>query len=151
MAGLSNIIEQFIKELIEEMDGVVEIQRNELASQFECAPSQINYVLSTRFTPYKGYYIESRRGGGGYIKIVKVRLKEDMNISNIINNIVGDAITENKAYEIVDALEEEEVITRRESEIVKASISDRALSCDVSNKNQLRASVLRNVLLVLVK
>lgn len=76
MPRLSNIIEEFIKELLEETeDGIVEIQRNELADYFDCAPSQINYVLTTRFTPYMGYYVESRRGGGGYIKIVKVGIE----------------------------------------------------------------------------
>ena len=73
MAGLSNYIERFIKEMLQEAeDGMIEIGRNDLADQFHCAPSQINYVLSTRFTPYKGYYIESRRGGSGYIKIMKL-------------------------------------------------------------------------------
>ncbi|NLK42961.1 MAG: CtsR family transcriptional regulator, partial [Tissierellia bacterium] len=77
MPGLTNIIERFLKSLIDaQEDGIIEIQRNELAEKFNCAPSQINYVLSTRFTPYKGYYIESRRGGGGYIKIIKVSIDE---------------------------------------------------------------------------
>ncbi len=151
MAGLSNVIEKFLKELIEEMDGVVEIQRNELAVQFECAPSQINYVLSTRFTPYKGYYIESRRGGGGYIRIVKVKLQDDTNLNNIIQNIVGESLTENKAYEIITALNEEEIITSRESEIITAAVSDRAFNCGHEDRNVIRASVLRNVLLILVK
>jgi transcriptional regulator CtsR len=151
MARLSNLIEQFLKELIDEMDGVVEIQRNELASQFECAPSQINYVLSTRFTPYKGYYIESRRGGGGYIKIVKVKLQEDISLKNIIQNIVGESLTENKAHEIIVALQEEEVISGREAEIIKAAVSDRTFNCDPGDRNIIRASVLRNILLVLVK
>lgn len=151
MAGLSNVIEKFLKELIEEMDGVVEIQRNELAVQFECAPSQINYVLSTRFTPYKGYYIESRRGGGGYIKIVKVKLQDDINLNNIIQNIVGESLTENKAHEIIMALKEEEIITSREAEIIKAAVGDRAFNCGPKDRNVIRASVLRNVLLILVK
>ncbi|MGM0395737.1 MAG: CtsR family transcriptional regulator [Bacillota bacterium] len=151
MAGLSNIIEQFLKELIEEMGGVVEIQRNELASQFECAPSQINYVLSTRFTPYKGYYIESRRGGGGYIRIVKVKLQQDLSLNNIIQNIVGESLTENKAYEIIEALVDEDVISVREAEIIRAAVSDRSFGSGAGDRNSLRASVLRNILLVLVK
>ena len=94
MAGLSNIIERFIKELIEDAEnGIIEIQRNEMAQFFECSPSQINYVLSTRFTPYKGYYIESRRGGGGYIKIIKVGIEGNEDIGNIIVNTIGDSIT----------------------------------------------------------
>lgn len=87
MPGLSNIIESFIKELFKDTEnGIIEIQRNEMAEFFECSPSQINYVLSTRFTPYKGYYIESRRGGGGYIKIMKVGIESNEDINNIIVN-----------------------------------------------------------------
>ena len=151
MAGLSNLIESFIKDLLEQTDGIVEIQRNELAGYFDCAPSQINYVLSTRFSPYKGYYIERRRGGGGYIKIVKVKLQNDLNINNILKNILGDSITENKANEIVVALREERIIGDKEAEIIKAAISDRAFDCDSRSKNVIRASVLRNVLLVLIE
>ena len=150
MAGHSNNIESFIKELLEQADGIIEIQRNELASYFDCAPSQINYVLSTRFSPYKGYYIESRRGGGGYIKIVKVRLQDDLNINNILKNILGDSITEHKANEIITALNEEGIINNKEAEIVRAAISDRAFDCDARSKNVIRASVLRNILLVLI-
>lgn len=150
MAAISNIIERFLKELIQEANGVVEIQRNELANKFECAPSQINYVLSTRFTPYKGYYIESRRGGGGYIKIIKVSLQNDLHMKNIIRDILSEGITEMKAYEVIGVLLEEELITKRESEIIKASISDRALTCSQSEKNSIRASILRNILLILV-
>jgi transcriptional regulator CtsR len=150
MSGISNIIEIFLKELIEEANGVIEIQRNELASKFECAPSQINYVLNTRFTPYKGYYIESRRGGGGYIRIIKVNLQDDLNMKNIISETLSDGVTEMKAYEVIGVLLECEIITKRESEIIKASISDRALNCMQSEKKSIRASILRNVLLILV-
>ncbi len=150
MSAISNVIEEFLKELIKEANGVIEIQRNELALQFECAPSQINYVLSTRFTPYKGYYIESRRGGGGYIKIIKVNLQNDLHMKKIIRDVLSDGITEMKAYQIIGVLLDEGVINEREGEILKASISDRALDCSLSDKNTLRASILRNVLLILI-
>lgn len=150
MSAISNIIEEFLKQLIMEADGSIEIQRNDLASKFECAPSQINYVLSTRFTPYKGYYIESRRGGGGYIKIIKVELQDNLHMKTIIQEILSDGITEMKAYEIIGVLLEEDIITKREFEIIKASISDRALDCIPSEKNNIRASILRNVLLILM-
>ena len=70
---ISDIIEDFIKDLLEESDDSVEIKRNELAEHFHCVPSQINYVISTRFKPSQGYYVESKRGGGGNIKIKKVK------------------------------------------------------------------------------
>ena len=151
MSGLSNIIESFIKNLLEETGGTIEIQRNELAEYFDCAPSQINYVLTTRFTPYKGYYIESRRGGGGYIKIIKVSIDEYEDINEIMVNTIGDSITKNKAFDLINGLRDEDIITHRESDIIKAAIGDRALRGDSNIRNILRADILKNILLILVK
>ncbi len=153
MPGLSNTIERFIKSLLEVSDDkIIEIQRNELAEQFECAPSQINYVLTTRFTPYKGYYIESRRGGGGYIKIIKVGIDEYEEINHIILDAIGESITKSKAYHIIDGLTEEEIISKREGEIMKAAIGDRALyNENMDDRNKLRADILKNILLILTK
>lgn len=153
MPGLSNMIERFIKSMLEMAeDSTIEIQRNELAERFDCAPSQINYVLTTRFTPYKGYYIESRRGGGGYIKIIKVGIDENEDINTIIVDIIGESITKNKAYHIIDGLVEEEFISIKEGNIMKAAIGDRALNIEnVNSRNKLRADILKNILLILIK
>lgn len=152
MPGMSNLIERFIKEMLEEAeDGIIEIGRNELAEQFGCAPSQINYVLTTRFTPYKGYYIESRRGGGGYIKIVKVGIEEDEAMEDLIINAIGDSITKNKAYHIIEGLVEEEIISIREGYMMKAAIEDNALRNAATNKNRLRADILKNMLLIVMR
>ncbi|MCF6461431.1 CtsR family transcriptional regulator [Clostridium sp. Cult3] len=152
MPGMSNLIERFIKEMLEQAeDGIIEIGRNELAEQFGCAPSQINYVLTTRFTPYRGYYIESRRGGGGYIKIVKVGIEEDEAMEDLIINAIGDSITKNKAYHIIEGLVEEEVVTLREGYLMKASIEDNALKNVTTGRNQLRADILKNMLLILMR
>lgn len=151
MAGLSNIIERFIKNLLKDAeDGIIEIQRNEMAEHFECSPSQINYVLSTRFTPYKGYYIESRRGGGGYIKIIKVSIKDNKDIYNMIVDTIGRSITKNKAYSIVEGLYDENLISNREKKIIKVAISNRTLVGSNSEKNIIRANILKNVLLNLI-
>ena len=153
MPGLTNMIERFLKSLLEaQEDGIIEIQRNELAEKFNCAPSQINYVLSTRFTPYKGYYIESRRGGGGYIKIIKVSIDEYEDINNIIINTIGESITKNKAYHIIEGLMEEKIISKREGNIIMAALSERSLNCENPDlRNKLRASILKNILLILIK
>lgn len=151
MSGLSNVIERFIKQLLDESKGSVEIQRNEMAAYFECSPSQINYVLTTRFTPYRGYYVESRRGGGGYIRIIKVNIEENEDINSIIIDAIGNSVTKNKSYDIIDALREEDILTDREADIMKAAIGDRALSCETERKNSLRADILKNILLILVK
>ena len=152
MPGISNIIERFIKEMLEEAeDGIIEIGRNDLAEQFGCAPSQINYVLTTRFTPYRGYYIESRRGGGGYIKIVKVGLEEDEGMEDLMINAIGNSVTKNKAYHIIDGLIEEKIITSREGSLMKAAIEDIALGSVTSGRNYLRADILKNMLLILMR
>ena len=153
MAGLTNIIERFIKEMISEAEnGIIEIQRNELAQEFECAPSQINYVLTTRFTPYQGYYIESRRGGGGYIKIVKVGIDDYKDINNNIMETIGESITKNKAYNIIDGLYEADILELREAQIIKAAIGDRSLySVESSSRNKIRADILKDILLILAE
>ena len=92
---MSDVIEDFIKDLFDEDESdLIEIQRNELAQHFNCVPSQINYVISTRFKPSQGYYVESKRGGGGNIKIRKINNTKSDYIMHIINN-VGKTITTN--------------------------------------------------------
>lgn len=152
MAKLSNLIEEFIKKLLEDTNsGAVEIQRNELAQYFDCAPSQINYVLTTRFSLDKGYYIESRRGGGGYIKIIKVNINRDKYIGDLILNIIGDSITKSKAYGIIETFLEEDIITDRECDIMKVVLADRTLDNVNCDKNVIRADILKNMLLVLLE
>ncbi|NLY77219.1 MAG: CtsR family transcriptional regulator [Tissierellia bacterium] len=152
MPRLSNLIERFIKEMLNEAeDGIIEIGRNEMAQRFGCAPSQINYVLTTRFTPYNGYYIESRRGGGGYIKIMKIAFNEEPKARSLIKEAVGDSITKNKAYHIIKGLREQGMITEREEAIMKASIEDTALSEVNIDRNKLRADILKNMILVLFR
>ena len=152
MAGLTNYIERFIKEMLQEAeDGMIEIGRNELADQFNCAPSQINYVLSTRFTPYKGYYIESRRGGSGYIKIVKLSWDEDDYLKKLIQETIGKSITKDKAAHIIKSLLDEDIITEREALLMVHALEDYALSSVTKDRNVLRADILRNMLLVYLR
>lgn len=147
MAKMSDLIEVFIKELLEESETEpVEIQRNELAGYFKCAPSQINYVLTTRFSMDKGYRIESQRGGGGSIKIIKMNLSPDDFYSAMLQE-TGEAITMLKAGQIIDLMEERELITERESRLMKAAVSDRAISGPVNIKNEIRAGILKNMIL----
>lgn len=153
MAGLSNSIERFIKSLLEETDnGIIEIGRNDLASQFNCAPSQINYVLTTRFTPYKGYYIESRRGGSGYIKIIKLTFSDEKSIDLIINKVIGTSITKDRAYDIVNNLYEERIISEREGQLILHALEDVSLTnVNIDFRNIVRADLLRNMLLAFLR
>ena len=148
MAKLSNSIEEFLNELIFESGGVVEIQRSKISDQFNCAPSQINYVLTTRFTPFKGYYVESRRGGGGYIRIVKVKLEDDEDILERFLDFIGASITKNNSDDLIEELVRLNKLTEREMELMKVSLSDRSLS-QCENRNELRADLLKNMLLVI--
>ena len=150
MARLSDIIESFIKNMLVENGGEqVQIQRNELADQFRCAPSQINYVLTTRFTYDKGYVIESRRGGGGYIVIKQVTYDGSEERNNMIYDVVGDSITNYNAVTLLQSLHDSKLITDREFEIIKIAINDRTLS-DTEDRNKVRASILKAMLMVIL-
>ncbi|WP_294352803.1 CtsR family transcriptional regulator [uncultured Clostridium sp.] len=150
MARLSDIIEEFIKNLLIENGGnQIQIQRNELADQFRCAPSQINYVLTTRFTYEKGYVIESRRGGGGYIVIKQVTYKGANERNNLIYQVIGDSITNNGAVTLLQSLYESKLITIRELEIMKMAVNDRTLS-SAEERNKVRADVLKGMLMAIL-
>lgn len=153
MSNLSDIIEGFIKELMDANNNdAVEIQRNILAQQFDCSPSQINYVLTTRFTNDRGYVVESRRGGGGYIRIFKVRSSMDEELKRILNETIGDSITLNKALDLINALLEREVITEDEKRVMQSVLSDRVLNIVAyEDRNKLRADLLKKMILVSVE
>lgn len=147
MAKMSDLIEVFIKELLEDnMEHMVEIQRNELAQYFKCAPSQINYVLTTRFPVNQGYVIESQRGGGGYIKISKITVEQDDLLMTLLNEI-GDQITNLDASRVIQFLKERGIITQKEAAIMNAAISDRSISAPINIKNEMRAKILKNMIL----
>lgn len=151
--NLSDIIEGFIKELLEANNQrAVEIQRNILAQQFDCSPSQINYVLTTRFGNDRGYVVESRRGGGGYIRIFRVRSSTEGEPEKILNESIGDSITYNKAFGLLRTLAEREVISGRELKIMQRVLSDRALSnVEYEYRNKLRADLLKEMILASIE
>lgn len=150
MARLSDVIEQFLKQLIEKNDEEeLQIQRNELANYFSCAPSQINYVLTTRFTIDRGYYIESRRGGGGYIVIRKIDFDEDDSLIEAINEKIGSSLTYGGGVQIIHGLLEADLISEREAILMKIAINDRTLGL-IENKNKLRADILRAMIISII-
>lgn len=145
---LSDSIESFIKTLLSQEETEVELKRNELAEYFNCAPSQINYVLATRFTPDDGYVIESRRGGGGYIRIVRVVQTGAQRLMYLIHERVGDAISEPEALKLVAQLCQSGLITAEEMGIMQAAVSSQALSVPLPEpiKDALRAKTLKAML-----
>lgn len=150
MARLSDIIEEFIKQLLQDNDeSELQIQRNELANYFRCAPSQINYVLTTRFTTDRGYYVESKRGGGGCIIIKHVDFNHNKKLMQAVNLQIGDSITFDKSVKIINYLQENNLVSEREAYMMKMAINDRNLSLLQENKNTFRAELLKSMLSVL--
>lgn len=147
---LSDMIEQFIKEMLQDDEGYIEIQRNELAEHFNCVPSQINYVISTRFRPTQGYYVESRRGGGGNIKIKKINITKSNYLMHIITSI-GEKITKKEADIFIDNFISYNIITEKEAKLIKIATSDNVLIVSPSIRDELRANIFKNMLLNLVE
>lgn len=151
MARLSDIIENFIKDMLNENGGdQVLIQRNELADQFRCAPSQINYVLTTRFTSEKGYVIESRRGGGGHIVIKQLTYDGTDRRSRLIYDAIGVSITYHNAILLIENLYELDLITSREMDLIKMAVNDRSL-ISAEDRNRARADILKAMIMVVLE
>ena len=146
--GMSDIIANFIHEILNETDeGQAIIQRNDLANQFNCVPSQINYVISTRFTPDHGYYVESQRGGGGYIKITKAKITKSDYLMHLITSL-GDKVTQKEIEIFVKNIYENDIISMREAKLILSATNDKALNTE--NKDIIRASIFKNMLINLV-
>ena len=147
---MSDIIEDFIKELLEEQDEAIEIQRNELAEHFNCVPSQINYVISTRFKPSQGYYVESRRGGGGHIRIEKVNVTQSNYLMHVINSL-DNKITSQEVDIFISNFLSEGIISKKEAKLLKVATSDNVLTVPQEIKDSLRAKIFKNMLVNLVE
>ena len=143
---MSDVIEEFIKELFDDGEEAIEIQRNELAEHFNCVPSQINYVISTRFKPSQGYYVESRRGGGGHITIKKVNNDKAEYIMHIINNI-GKNLTSNEVDILLSDFLSYNIINSKEAKLLKVATSDNVLKLSKDIKDEVRARIFKNMLL----
>lgn len=146
---LSDTIESFIKQMMQEEREEVELKRNELAEYFHCAPSQINYVLATRFTPDHGYVTSSQRGGGGFIRIVRIQRSENDHIAYLLRQRIGDSLDEQSAMILCKQLAEREIVPIDEAKTMCAALSSNALSVPVPEdlKNLLRAKIMKNMLL----
>jgi len=142
------MIENFIKDLFGDED-YIEIQRNDLAEYFNCVPSQINYVISTRFKPAQGYYVESKRGGGGYISIKKIKITKSNYLMHIISNI-GEKITAQEVDIFISNFLSYEMITEKEAKLLKVATSDNILLVPTNTRDELRARIFKNMLLNLV-
>ena len=148
---LSDSIEHFIKTMLSEESTEVELKRNELAEYFGCAPSQINYVLATRFSPDHGYLTESRRGGGGYIRIVRVVESGSQRLMYLINERIGDSLEEDECLRLISQLKEQRIGTADEATLMASAVSTRALGIPVPDamKGVLRAKMMKSMLMTI--
>lgn len=147
--NMSDMIEEYLKKALSK-EGEIEIQRNQIASLFNCVPSQINYVINTRFTTQHGYVVESKRGGGGYIRIIEMQISNDLDLLKRMYKIIGNRISQKEAQAIIQTLYDNKVMTRREAQIMLAATDESNFSGNQILDNQIRANVLLSMLQLLI-
>ncbi len=148
---ISDYIASIIEEMLREGGGSAEVKRNDLALRIGCVPSQINYVISSRFTPERGYVIESRRGGGGYIRIVKKQFDKNDYLMHFFHAI-GSELSETEAAAYVSNLFGNGIVSEKEASIITAAMANAAFAAVPSQyRNCLRADILRHVILSLIR
>lgn len=147
MGNLADRIEQYLKRILEQTDeGFVVLQRGSLADVFSCAPSQINYVLTTRFTAERGYLVESRRGGGGYLRIVRLGLDPEGKFQRLMGELIGEDLSQERAYHLLTRLEEDKIFTKRESILIKSILSGRMFADLTPVPDLIRARMMKELL-----
>lgn len=142
LKNISDIIEAYLKKILS-ANNSVEIKRHEIAEKFQCVPSQINYVINTRFTMEKGYIVESKRGGGGYIRIIKIKPSEKADLIDHLIDLIGFKLPQSAAEDLILRLLEEKVITEREARIMLSVIDRETIAIDLPKRDELRASLLK--------
>lgn len=149
MKNISDVIEAYLKQVLESSEAV-EIKRSEIADKFECVPSQINYVINTRFTMERGYIVESKRGGGGYIRIIKVKMNDKLQLLEAIISMVHDKkVSQSFSEDVILRLLEEEVITKKEARLMVAALDREVLILPLPDRDILRSRILEAMLVAL--
>ncbi|MEN0761234.1 CtsR family transcriptional regulator, partial [Listeria monocytogenes] len=144
-----DLIEAYLKQVLESSEAV-EIKRSEIADKFECVPSQINYVINTRFTMERGYIVESKRGGGGYIRIIKVKMNDKLQLLEAIISMVHDKkVSQSFSEDVILRLLEEEVITKKEARLMVAALDREVLILPLPDRDILRSRILEAMLVAL--
>ena len=150
MRNISDIIENYLKKVLEMSEReIVEIKRSEIADKFQCVPSQINYVINTRFTIEKGYAVESKRGGGGYIRIMKVQSHDDAHLIEQLLSLIQNRLTQSSAEDVILRLVEEDIIAEREARIMLSVIDRSVLYIELPYRDELRARMIKAMLTTL--
>ena len=148
--GISDIIAGFIQQELDQAGGALELQRSDLAQRFNCVPSQINYVMSTRFSPERGYIVESRRGGNGYIRITRVRVDRETLLMHVINSL-GGSVDLSSARAILSNLVQSGAMDRALGQTILTAVGDKALGqVPREKRDAVRADILKQVLILQV-
>lgn len=144
--NISDVIEAYLKNILSE-EASIEIRRKEIAEFFDCVPSQINYVINTRFTLKQGYLVESKRGGGGYIRIREINLLEETeNIDTMINTIIGNSIGERDAQGFINRLYEKDLVMKKEAQIMLSAVDNLNFQGIENVSDAIRARLLKSML-----
>ncbi|MEC1534355.1 CtsR family transcriptional regulator [Bacillus haynesii] len=145
--NISDIIEQYLKQILEQNGKeILEIKRSEIADKFQCVPSQINYVINTRFTSERGYIVESKRGGGGYIRIIKIKMNDKIDLINNIMNHIYTRLSQAASDDIILRLLENGVITESEAKLMVSVMDRSVLYIDLPERDELRARMMKAML-----
>ncbi len=143
--NMSDLIESYLKNVLHKNE-TVEIRRSEIADQFNCVPSQINYVINTRFTIQQGYVVESKRGGGGYIRIMKVNLVDEMDILNALSDLVPEELSAREGNHLLQNLYENELITKREAQMMSLMMEKDTFPSNVKNAAEIRSNMMKKLI-----
>ncbi|MDQ0220522.1 CtsR family transcriptional regulator [Peribacillus cavernae] len=150
MRNISDIIENYLKQILEMSEkDILEIKRSEVADRFHCVPSQINYVINTRFTIERGYVVESKRGGGGYIRIMKVTSYDYADLVDQLLSLIGSRISQATAEGVISRLISEDIVNKREAKIMLSVMDRSVIYIDLPDRDELRARILKAMLTTL--
>ncbi len=143
MNNISDIIEAYLKKVLNQSEkDIVIIKRSEIADKFQCVPSQINYVINTRFTAEKGYVVESKRGGGGFIRITKVQFYDHAHVIDQLIEMADNKVSQQTAENMVRRLADEEIINNREARLILSAIDRSVIMVELPKRDELRARIL---------
>ena len=143
--NMSDVIESYLKNVLLSNE-TVEIRRSEIADQFNCVPSQINYVINTRFTIQQGYVVESKRGGGGYIRIMKVNLVDEMDVLNTLGDLIPPQLSVREANHLLQNLYENELISKREAQMMALMMEKDTFPVSVKNRDEIRSNMMKKLI-----
>ncbi|MGX8178780.1 CtsR family transcriptional regulator [Exiguobacterium artemiae] len=145
MQNITDIIEAYLKQILHD-EKKIEIKRQEIAERFDCVPSQINYVINTRFTIEKGYFVESKRGGGGYIRIQKIVILDSHDLLNEMSRWIENDLTEQTAEDYLIRLVNEQLLTRREAILIQSLLQKESLPMGLEDQRRMRAHLMQIIL-----